>query len=263
MNSAKQWERLAAPATNLLCLLCLLGIWALISLPKHSLQTNLASAQRLVATQTLPIMDNAAPRPKAKLPTLAKTARNHQAITALNHWVNAQPTKVDPALIYAIIRQESRFNTNARSSAGALGLMQIMPDTAKYIIKLYRLNEIKVAALELPKLPKPISASRLNVPQVNLTVGQHYLKYLSEKSYIEGNLIYILTAYNAGPGNLIRFQKRFAGVNNPNQFMHRIPFKETRHYVQKVMRNYIAYQKQFYGYSKAEQQLAQGIWPTL
>lgn len=240
-------ERLAPSITNLLCLLCLAGLWAMLTLPNQQAMRAskpLASAEKIITYKA----------PKVKTYARSKTVSN---------WLSGHKAMIDPALVYAIIQQESNFNPNAKSPAGARGLMQIMPKTADYMIQRYRLNEVKLASLELPPLPRSISTSDLNDPKVNLLIGQYYLKYLSDKSYIDGNLIYLLTAYNAGPANLIKWQKRFGHLNDPREFMKRIPFKETRKYVQKVMHNYQHYQAQLYASRQAEQALNASIWPTL
>jgi soluble lytic murein transglycosylase-like protein len=247
MNSVKQWEWLVHPLTNGLCLLCLAGLWAMLTLPdQHAMRPaqTFAEPKKIVTYQA---------------PTVKTRARS----TTVSKWLSGHKAMIDPALVYAIIQQESNFNPNAKSPAGARGLMQIMPKTADYMIKRYRLNEVKLASLELPPLPRNIRTADLNDPQVNLLIGQHYLKYLSDKSYIDGNLIYLLTAYNAGPANLIKWQKRFGHLNDPHEFMKRIPFKETRHYVQKVMHNYTHYQAQLYASRQAELAMKAGIWPTL
>lgn len=162
-------------------------------------------------------------------------------------WVPTSQMMIDPALVFAIVRQESRFDPKARSHAGARGAMQIMPATARYVTKRFNLG----------------ASYDLNDPKTNLTIGQYYLKYLSEKSYINGNLVYMLAAYNAGPGNLIRWQKQFGHLKDPRQFVANIPFKETRDYIRKVMANYKMYQLKFYGHASAENDMNAGQWPAL
>lgn len=258
MFSITQCERLALSLTTFLSLLCLIGLWALVSLPSQrflAVHAFLASEQ---FAQDEALIAANAPSTVKDLPETSVSSYK------LPNWLpSASKAIVDPALLAAIIKHESNFNPNARSHAGATGLMQLMPETADYVIRRYRLNEIKVASLDMPKLPKPISAARLANPEVNITVGQHYIKYLSDKSYIEGNIIYLLAAYNAGPGNLIVWQNRFAGVQDPREFIRSIPFKETRHYVQKVLRSYIAYQMAMTGESPIYDALQEGKWPTL
>ena len=111
----------------------------------------------------------------------------------------AKKNNVRPELVAAVVQAESRFKPTARSGAGAVGLMQLVPRTGRWM-----------------------GARDLTNPQQNVAAGAKYLKYLSER--FDGNETKIIAAYNAGEGNV----KRFGGVP---------PFKETRNYVKKV-RNY-------------------------
>lgn len=179
-------------------------------------------------------------------------------------WIPHYDMVVDPALVYAIIRQESAFHVSARSPAGARGAMQIMPATADYMIDHYRLNEVTLASLDFTTYGKRrITRADLNRPDVNVMIGQHYIRYLSEKPYIQGNLIYLLAAYNAGPGNLLKWQKRFGQIDDPLLFMEKVPFKETRHYIKQVMANYLVYQSLIYGAPQSAQALRRNDWPSL
>lgn len=113
----------------------------------------------------------------------------------------AKKNNIRPELVAAVVQAESRFKPTARSGAGAMGLMQLVPRTGKWM-----------------------GAKDLNNPQQNVAAGAKYLKYLNER--FDGNETKVIAAYNAGEGNV----KRFGGVP---------PFKETRNYVAKV-RNYEA-----------------------
>src|SRR5690606_9785955 len=114
--------------------------------------------------------------------------------------------------------QESRFDTRAVSSAGARGMMQIMPATAAYI-------------LSDPSL-RGRGISRLNDPSFSLEVAQRYLHHLVEREAVDGDLIRVLAAYNNGPGNVARWAPAAAHRNDPFLFIESIPVNETRAYVQ-------------------------------
>ncbi|HEX8409148.1 MAG TPA: lytic transglycosylase domain-containing protein [Thermoanaerobaculia bacterium] len=108
----------------------------------------------------------------------------------------AKKNNVRPELVAAVVQAESRFKPTARSGAGAIGLMQLVPRTGRWM-----------------------GARDLTNPAQNVAAGAKYLKYLNER--FDGNETKVIAAYNAGEGNV----KRFGGVP---------PFKETRKYVTKV-----------------------------
>jgi soluble lytic murein transglycosylase len=127
---------------------------------------------------------------------------------------------VDPILILSLIRQESAFNTHAVSAAGAMGLMQVMPFTAKY-------------------LNKHIKKSELQDPNVNLQVGIAYFKKLLAK--YGGNLVLTLSAYNAGEKRLNTWIKNYFFNKDPHVMVESIPFEETKNYVKLIFRNIFFY----------------------
>ena len=133
----------------------------------------------------------------------------------LNGW------RADPALIYGLARQESNFDPDAVSPAGARGLMQVMPATAAYITGDAGLRDG--------------SSRRLHDPAYSLELGQRYLLQLSGQENVQGNLIRLLAAYNAGPGNLSRWMPANGHREDPFLFIESIPFNETRAYVQRVL----------------------------
>ena len=178
-------------------------------------------------------------------------------------WVPEYDLSGDAVLLFAIARQESGFNPEALNpDSGATGLLQVMPNTARYVINQYRLNEVEHTQKSAGGMPL-YSVARLSDPVVNMVIGQQYLNYLSEKEYIGGNLIQLLAAYNAGPGNLLEWQERYDNIKDPLLFVERIPFKETRHYVQQVMCNYMIYDELMDGSGQQAAALLDGIWPTV
>lgn len=147
-----------------------------------------------------------------------------QEITAI-----AAEFQIDPYLVAAIARVESGFNPCARSRAGALGLMQVMPETASWVAK----------EMGIPEF----NPSLLYNPQVNLRIGCWYLNHLLQE--FDGNLVVALAAYNAGRGNVRKWlvSKQWEGTAAD---LNNIPFPETCFFVRSVLRNYRIY-RHLYG----------------
>ncbi len=134
----------------------------------------------------------------------------------------AQAAGLDPAVMLGLIRQESRFITDARSHVGASGLMQLMPATARWTAK---------------KVGLDYGPEMINDPAVNLRLGASYLKLLLND--FDGSLALAAAAYNAGPGRPRRWRE---GVTlEPAAWAETIPFNETRDYVKKVLSNAVVY----------------------
>jgi soluble lytic murein transglycosylase len=129
--------------------------------------------------------------------------------------------KVDPMLLAAIIKSESGFNPVAESSKGALGLMQLMPDTAAQMAHELKLNYQ--------------DADDLYTQDVNLRLGSHYFAKLL-KSY-NGSLVLALAAYNAGPAK-VRAWGLLAWGQDQDLLLDAIPLPETKAYVQRVLWHY-------------------------
>ena len=126
---------------------------------------------------------------------------------------------VDPALVYALARLESNFDARAVSSAGAHGLMQLMPVTASYIAG----------------GRGGFSPAALQNPGVNLDLGQRYVRYLARQDGIDDNLIYLLASYNSGPNAVARWGPAIRDDGDPLLFIEGIPNAETRNFVQHVL----------------------------
>lgn len=134
----------------------------------------------------------------------------------------------DPALIYALMRQESKFKIEATSRVGARGLLQLMPRTASYMAKDKSLQRGK-------------GRDKLYDPGVNLAIGQDYVNHLIETT-ADGDLFDMAVAYNGGPGNLRRW-KREVPIEDPLLFIESIPNPESRDFVEKVLTNYWIYRQ--------------------
>ena len=137
--------------------------------------------------------------------------------------------EVDPAALFAVVRQESRFRTDAVSSAGARGLMQLMPATARETAE---------------KVGVAYSRSRLtDDPAYNALLGSTYLA--DQLRAFDGSLVLAAAAYNAGPGNARKWIRQFGDPRSPDVdpvvWIERIPYQETRKYVQRVLGNYVVY----------------------
>ena len=161
-------------------------------------------------------------------------------------WQPVSGWQIDPALVYAHSLQESNFRPDVVSPAGARGLMQIMPDTAKY---------------HAPSLNMNASYTQLAQPEVNMAYGQRTLQALRDSSGTQGLLPKVMAAYNAGLTPITRWNTEVRDQGDPLLWMESIPYWETRGYVNIVMRNYWMYERQAGGESASRAALAQGMWP--
>ena len=162
-------------------------------------------------------------------------------------WQPLNGFRLERELIYAFMHQESRFNENAKSHKGAMGLMQLMPSTAKFISS--------------NKQVKRNNANILKIPEINLDVAQEYIEYLLKLNSVDGNLIYLTAAYNGGPGNLQKWKKEINYLDDPLFFMESIPSRETRWFIEKVLTKYWIYKDKNGKESKSLILLADGKNP--
>lgn len=161
----------------------------------------------------------------------------------LPDWTPDGGWRVDPSLVYAHALQESGFRASVVSPAGARGIMQVMPGTARDMAG------------------APISAMQLDTPSTNIEYGQRYLELLRDTSATGGLLPKVMAAYNAGPTPVERWNSQVRDNGDPLLFIESLPYYETRAYVNIVMRNYWMYQLQTAGRSDALATMAQGGWP--
>lgn len=153
----------------------------------------------------------------------------------------------DPALVLGMARVESNFDAAAVSRAGARGIMQIMPLTASYV----------AGRPELAGRHR----HRLHEPALNLEIGGRYIAYLARHPEVDGDLLRLVAAYNAGPGSLARWSGTMVHGNDPLMFLEAIPVHETRAYVQRVLAFSWIYASRLGRPAPSLDALAAGRWP--
>lgn len=169
------------------------------------------------------------------------------AIYPIPKWQPVGGFKLDRALLFAFMRQESGFYTLANSGAGAKGLMQIMPTTASYLSGDRTLRER--------------NNKKLFNPAYNLELGQKYLTYLMEYDDVETNLFHLAAAYNGGPGNLKKWKSETKYLNDPLFFIEAMPSKQTRDFIKRVLTNFWIYRHRMGQDLPGLDQIARGEWP--
>lgn len=143
----------------------------------------------------------------------------------------ARAIDLDPAWVYGLIRQESRFITDARSTVGASGLMQLMPGTAKWVAKKIGMTDFH--------------PSRVNEFEVNTVLGTNYLNMVLQD--LDGSQVLASAGYNAGPKRPVLWRSRLTHPVEGAIFAETIPFTETRIYVKNVLSNATYYAAMFTG----------------
>ncbi|MDD3287835.1 MAG: lytic transglycosylase domain-containing protein [Alphaproteobacteria bacterium] len=169
--------------------------------------------------------------------TAAKAANQKNMIMASNAYPILSmhiPSPPDPAFTHSLIRQESLFNADALSPAGARGLMQMLPRTAKDVAR---------------KVGVPFKAQRLNDPDYNVLLGTYFIQ--EQINRFDGSYILALAAYNAGPGRVREWINLFGDPRDtktdPIDWLEIIPIYETRNYVQRIMENFQIYRARLNG----------------
>lgn len=163
----------------------------------------------------------------------------------LPDWEPMGGWSIDRALLFAITKQESGFKTNAKSGAGANGLMQLMPGTAKLVA---RQNKMNIADIDMSN------------PEHNMFLGQQHIVELLRHPNINNNIIKMLASYNAGMSMLIKFEKSF-DTSDPLLYIESFPAYETRSYMKRVMSNLWLYRARLNQPLTSMKDLADGRWP--
>lgn len=158
-------------------------------------------------------------------------------------WTPSNGWTVDRALVLAFARQESGFDPRAKSPAGAVGLMQLMPATARHLAG------------------GSLNPEKLFDPTYNLALGQAYIQRLLADPVIDGNLFKLAAAYNSGPGNLGRWLDKMNYRDDPLLFIESMPSRETRGFVEKVMTNLWIYRARLGQPMTSLDAVVAGDWP--
>lgn len=127
------------------------------------------------------------------------------------------PTRIPSSLLYAVMKAESGFREDAKSKAGAIGLMQLMPSTAEFVCRMNGMS---------------FDAERLGEGEYNVRLGALYLEYLSARFE---NEVTVLAAYNAGEGTVAEWLQSRT-LSPDGKTLSSIPYPETERYVKKVMK---------------------------
>ncbi|MGX1692410.1 lytic transglycosylase domain-containing protein [Brevundimonas naejangsanensis] len=150
---------------------------------------------------------------------------------------------IEKALVYAIARKETDFNANARSGAGAYGLMQVMPTTAAHM----------TGDQGYVRTPQ-----RLLDPAVNMKLGQDYVNRLFQIESFQGDLLKTVASYNAGPGPMLAAIRKLGADADPLLLIETIDVPQAREYVEKVVAAYWIYQRMMGAPVKTLEALASG-----
>ncbi|MGH6892590.1 MAG: lytic transglycosylase domain-containing protein, partial [Dongiaceae bacterium] len=162
------------------------------------------------------------------------------ALYPIPRWEPKNGFTVDRALIYAIMRQESGFNPAAVSGDGAIGLMQVMPETGRKL---------------------GYDPAELKDPRISIAAGQKYIGRLLKHDLVDNDVMLMAVAYNAGPGNLLKWKKGARIKEDALLFLETMPSKETRQFVRRIMAAYWIYQERLEQDSPTLKALATGGWP--
>ena len=154
---------------------------------------------------------------------------------------------LDRAVVLAVMRQESKFDSNAKSYAGARGLMQVMPRTAAWM----------TGRRDLASNPQLLNDTALNV-----TLGEAYLEKMMATGVVSNCLTRTFMAYNAGPGNVARWSATVKGAEDTLMFMEAAPNGQARVYAERVMSNMWIYHRRFGQRAPSLEKLARGLAPT-
>ncbi|MDA0787114.1 MAG: lytic transglycosylase domain-containing protein, partial [Proteobacteria bacterium] len=209
---------------------------------------NLAAANATLLPDVLALAAHAnLPAVSLKLSGFAAQLAKLATAYPVPDWTPADGYAVDKALVFAFVRQESAFNRRAQSHAGARGLMQLMPRTASYVAR--------ESAL------RGRGKHKLFEPEFNLALGQQYIELLMSERGIQSDLFRTAAAYNAGPGNLRKWERDIPHGDDPLLFIEGLPSRETRAFVERILTNLWIYRDRLGQDSPSLDDIVAGRWP--
>lgn len=187
---------------------------------------NLAKGENLIGINKISTLeDRETPQEQAEYQALSRQLPYWQArypfpfLQEIEYWSGQR--QLNPLLVTALIRQESRFEPKIRSVVGATGLMQMMPGTGKWIAQKINLQQYNT-----------------EIPNDNILLGTWFLNYTHQQ--YDNNSLFAVASYNAGPNAVSRWRDKF-NISDPDEFVEAIPFEETQGYVRQVFGNYWNY----------------------
>ncbi len=187
---------------------------------------SLAKGDNLIGINKIATLeDRETPPERAEYKTLSQQLTYWQArypfpfLQEIEYWSNQR--QLNPLLVTALIRQESRFEPKIRSVAGAVGLMQVMPGTGDWIAKQIKLEQFNS-----------------EIPKDNILLGTWFLNYTHQQ--YDNNSLFAIASYNAGPNAVSKWRDRY-NISDPDEFVEAIPYAETQGYVRQVFGNYWNY----------------------
>ncbi len=187
---------------------------------------SLAKGENLLGINKIATLeDRETPPEKAEYKTLSQQLSYWQArypfpfLQEIEYWSGQR--QLNPLLVTALIRQESRFEPKIRSVAGAVGLMQVMPGTSKWIAEQINLAQYNS-----------------EIPKDNILLGTWFLNYTHQQ--YDNNSLFAIASYNAGPNAVSKWRSNL-GISDPDEFVEAVPYEETKGYIRQVFGNYWNY----------------------
>lgn len=196
----------------------------------------------------------------ARTPGLSESGALYARFPMPQFMVELHPV-MDSALLLAVARNESNFRIVAQSPAGAMGMMQMLPSTARAVER--QMGQEFLSTASVGDAANQSIADRLSNPALSARYGAEYLKLLTKQEAIGTSMIHLLVGYNAGPGTVASWNSAARNVSDPLLYIESIPYGETRNYVMQVLAQYWTYQLMMDEKPRSLAALSKGEWPQL